>query len=100
MDSRKAKLSQFLTSSSSMLLNGETTNTVHSHSGFRSTLLSRTLGKLSFFPKPVGRFERTSWPAKSDSIASISSSFKTHVFGGETKLLQDVRHCKLRLLSL
>ena len=45
------------------------------------------------FPKTVGRFERTSWPAESHSNSTICSGFKTYSFGSETKLLQDVRHC-------
>ena len=86
----KAKLSHFLTCSSTMLLHRKTTNTLPFE--YLLNFAKQNVWYIELFPKHVGRFERMSWPAKSDSTTSICSGFKTYIFGSETKLLQDVRH--------
>ena len=66
-----------------------------------STLPSRTLGKLSFFQSPLEDLRECHGLLKATPLFQSASVLKRiHIFGSETKLMQDVRHCNSRLLSL
>ena len=65
---------------------------IHISQGPEWAFLSLSYYGSWLFPKTVGRFERTSWPAESNSTLQSALVLKhNYRFGSETK--EDVRHC-------